>query len=140
MTNTKITITRRPISVDATLKSVSSKSAGCTVLFIGTVRNRSEGMRVTGMELESAPKLARSDLERISNLALHQFDVLKVTVSHRIGKLNVGDIIVAIAVSGPHRQAAFAACQYVIDELKKTTPIWKKEIGPLGRRWVEGKR
>jgi len=139
MRNIRITITGRPISVDATLKSVSSKSAGCTALFIGTVRDRSEGMRVTGMELESARDLARSDLERISNLALREFDILKVAISHRIGELKVGDIIVAIAVSAPHRQDAFAACQYIIDELKKTTPIWKKELGSLKRRWVEGK-
>ena len=139
MRNIRITITDKPISVDAALKSVSSKSAGCTVLFIGTVRNRSEGVRVTGMELESARDLAKSDLERISNLASRKFDVLKVTVSHRIGELNVGDIIVAIAVSAPHRQDAFAASQFIIDELKKTTPIWKKELGSLRRRWVEGK-
>lgn len=140
MRSISITITNKPISVNATLRSISSKSAGGTVLFIGTVRNRSEGMSVTGMELESARDLAKSDLERISNLALRQFDVLKVAVSHRIGKLNVGDIIVAIAVSAPHRQDAFAACKYMIDELKKTTPIWKKELGPLRQRWVEGKR
>ena len=140
MRNIRITITDKPISVDAALKSASSKSAGCTVLFIGTVRNRSEGVRVTGMELESARDLAKSDLERISNLALRQFDVLKVTVSHRIGRLNVGDIIVAIAVSAAHRQDAFVACKHIIDELKKTTPIWKKELGSLRRRWVEGKR
>lgn len=140
MRNIRITITNKPISVDAALKSVSSKSAGCMVLFIGTVRDRSEGMKVTGMELESAQDLAKSDLERISNLASRQFDVLKVTVSHRIGELNVGNIIVAIAVSAAHRKDAFAACQYIIDELKKTTPIWKKELGSLRRRWVEGKR
>jgi len=139
MGDNRITISNKPISVDAALKSVSSKSAGCTVLFIGTVRDRSEGMRVTGMELESARDLAKSDLERISNLASRKFDVLKVTVSHRIGELNVGDIIVAIAVSAPHRQDAFAASQFIIDELKKTTPIWKKELGSLRRRWVEGK-
>jgi molybdopterin synthase catalytic subunit len=140
MRNIRITITNKPISVDAALKSVSSKSAGCVILFIGTVRDKSEGMRVTGMKLESARDLAKSDLERISILASRRFDVLKVTVSHRIGELNVGNIIVAIAVSAAHRKDAFAACQYIIDELKKTTPIWKKELGSLRRQWVEGKR
>jgi molybdopterin synthase catalytic subunit len=140
MKDIRTTITSKPISVDAALKSVSSKSAGGTVMFIGTVRDRSEGMRVIGMELESARDLAKSDMERISNLALRKFDVLKVAVSHRIGELNVGDIIVAIAVSAPHRKDAFAACKYIIDELKKTTPIWKKELGPRKQRWVESKR
>jgi molybdopterin synthase catalytic subunit len=137
MKNIKITITNKPISIDATLKFVSSKRAGGTVLFIGTVRNRSKRMSVTSMELESERSMAKSDLERISHLAIRQFDVLKVTVSHRIGKLKVGEIIVAIAVSAPHRHDAFAACKYMIDELKKTTPIWKKELGPRRQRWVE---
>ncbi len=137
MRNIRITITNKPISVDATSKSVSTKGAGGSVLFIGTVRDRSKGMRVTGMELESARELAKADLERITNLTLRQFDVLKVTVSHRIGELKVGDIIVVIAVSAAHRQDAFAACKYVIDEMKKTTPIWKKELGPRRQRWVE---
>lgn len=140
MREIRITITDKPISVDATLKSVSSKSAGCIVLFIGSVRDRSDGMKVTGMELESARALAKSDLERISNLTLRKFDTLRVAISHRIGELNVGDIIVAIAVSAAHRRSAFAACMHIIDELKKTTPIWKKELGASGERWVEGKK
>jgi molybdopterin synthase catalytic subunit len=137
MKNINITITDKPISVDAASKSVSDKGAGGTVLFIGTVRDKSKGMRVTGMELESARDLAKADLERITNLTLRKFDVLKVTVSHRIGELKVGDSIVAIAVSAAHRQDAFAACKYIIDEMKKTTPIWKKELGPRKQRWVE---
>jgi len=140
MRNIRITITNKPISVDSALKSVSTKSAGCTVLFIGTVRDRSERMKVTSMGLEAAHELAKADLERISNLTLRKFDVLKVTISHRIGELRVGDIIVVIAVSAAHRKDAFAASQHIIDELKKTTPIWKKELGSKGRRWVEGKR
>jgi molybdopterin synthase catalytic subunit len=137
MRNIRSTITNKPISVDAASKSVSAKGAGGTVLFIGTVRDKSKGMRVTGMKLESARDLAKADLERITNLTLRKFDVLKVTVSHRIGELKVGDIIVAIAVSAAHRQDAFAACKYIIDEMKKTTPIWKKELGPRKQRWVE---
>lgn len=136
MSNIRISITYKPISIDATSKSVSLKAAGGTVLFIGTVRDRSKQMRVTSIELESAQDLARVDLERIANLALRRFDVLKVTVSHRIGKLKVGDIIVAIAVSAAHRKDAFAACKYIVDEMKKTTPIWKKELGHRVQRWV----
>lgn len=108
------------------------------MIFIGTVRNASEGIKVTGMELESSLDMARRDLIRISELALRKFDVAKMTITHRIGKLEVGDVIVAIAVSAPHRKDAFRACQFVIDELKKTTPIWKKEFSGSSHRWVKG--
>lgn len=140
MRDARIEVIDGPVSVGSLLDFASSKSAGGTVLFVGTVRDESEGTTVTSMELESARDLAKADLERISGLALDQFDVLRVAVTHRVGKLAVGDIIVAIAVSAAHRQDAFTACRFMIDELKRTTPIWKKELGPNGQRWVEGKR
>lgn len=92
------------------------------------------------MEIECAKALAKKDLERISAIAKRKFAVLKVAVSHRTGVMKVGDAIVAIAVSAKHRKEAFAACNYIITELKKTTPIWKKESGPSGQRWVAGGR
>lgn len=140
MKGIRITITHEPLSVDKVFKSVSAKSAGGTVLFIGTVRNRSGRMSVARMELESAQDLAKADLERISNAAMRKFDILKAAVSHRIGRMIVGDIIVIVAVSAAHRKDAFAACRFMIDELKKTTPIWKKELGRGKQRWVESGR
>lgn len=105
---------------------------------MGTVRGTSNGNKVTRMEAEAAVDMAKRDLKRISGEALRKHRVSKISVAHRIGKLRVGDAIVAIAVSAPHRKDAFAACKYIIDELKKTTPIWKKESGPRGSRWVGG--
>jgi len=90
------------------------------------------------MELEAAVNLARADLKRISMEAARRFAVSKISVAHRIGRLKVGDIIVVIAVSAPHRADAFKACHYVIDELKKTTPIWKKEFSGRTGEWVDG--
>ena len=126
------------MSVQSILRSVASPEAGGTVAFIGSVRARTEKMKVTRMELEAAEDLARADLERIVRQATRKFKVTSVGVAHRVGSLGVGDIIVVIAVSAPHRADAFSACRFIIDELKKTTPIWKKEFGRGRQRWVEG--
>ena len=134
--NLKVTLSDRPISVENVIRSVRTKSAGAIVTFIGTVRETSEGMRVQRMELEAAKDLAVADLNRIGKLAMGKFDVASLAICHRIGKLRVGDVIVVIAVSSPHRNDAFSASEFVIDELKKTTPIWKKEFGKGKGRWV----
>jgi molybdopterin synthase catalytic subunit len=136
----EVGITKRPVSVDAVIKAVQSESAGGTVVFIGTVRNRSDGMRISRLEIEAAEELARRDLTRIAGAASKRFDVCKISICHRIGNLRVGDVIIAIAVSSPHRKDAFAACTFMIDELKKTTPIWKKECGRGKEIWVESER
>jgi molybdopterin synthase catalytic subunit len=135
-----IQISSRPVSVDKVVESVRTNAAGCVVTFVGTVRNSSDGVRVSGLELEAARDLALKDLRRIAKHARTEFDIQKVSVVHRLGALRVGDTIVAIAVSAAHRKDGFAACRYVIEELKKTTPIWKREISGRAQKWVEGGR
>lgn len=134
----QVRITSKNVSVERVLEWVSSGSAGGTVSFIGTVRNNTGGMKVTRMELEAATDLAEADLKRIVKESTKRFDLIRVAVHHRIGKLKVGDVIVVVAVSAPHREDAFEACKFIIDELKKTTPIWKKEFNGSRQRWVEG--
>ena len=134
----QVKVTSKQVSVERVLGWVSSGSAGGTVSFIGTVRNKSDGMKVTRMELEAATDLAEADLKRIAKESVKRFDLVKVAVHHRLGRLKVGDVIVVIAVSAPHRVDAFNACTFIIDELKKTTPIWKKEFSGSRHRWVEG--
>jgi molybdopterin synthase catalytic subunit len=133
---TQIRILPKRISAESLLRAVSSKEAGGTVLFLGTVRNRSGRSAVTEMHVESAQDLARRDLERISSEAVKKFKVTKIAVAHRVGSLKVGETIVGIAVSAPHRAEAFSACRFIIDELKRTTPIWKKERAGGKDRWV----
>lgn len=133
-----VRITRKAIPVAEVLRSVADESAGGTVFFLGTVRNESRGSKVTGLELESAPGLAKKDLERIAKAAAERREIARIAIWHRTGRLRVGDPIVAIAVSASHRKAAFGACRFIIDSLKRTTPIWKKELGEMGSRWVEG--
>lgn len=136
--DSRVGITEEELSVDEALQWVSSPKAGGTVTFVGTVRDSSDGKDVSGLELESGGDLASADLERIAKAALEYFRLCKISVQHRVGRLSIGDKIVVIAVSAPHRDDAFLACRFVIDELKKTTPIWKKEFGHDGGRWVEG--
>lgn len=135
-----IKISKVSIRPDAILAAVRTPAAGGIVSFVGTVRNRSDGKKITGVELEAAADMARADLGRIASEAGRRFHVSKISIVHRIGKLKVGDIIVVIAVSAPHRTDAFKACEFIIDELKKTTPIWKKEFSGTKERWVEGAR
>jgi len=136
----EVSITKRPIPVGKVVESVLCASAGGTAIFIGTVRSRSGRMEVERMMLESAEDLALKDLERIAEKARRRYNICNIVVRHRVGEMRVGDAIVAIAVSAPHRADAFAACKLIIDELKKSTPIWKKEIGGGKQRWVESKR
>ncbi len=125
-----------PVSVDEVLAAVRSDEAGGIVCFIGTVRSSSDGSAVERIEVESSEELARTDLERICTLAAERFPVKGISVAHRTGSLKVGDVILVIAVSAAHREGAFDACRFIIDELKKSTPIWKKEFGPEESRWV----
>jgi len=132
-----VNITDRPISIDKILDAVADPRAGGTVLFMGTVRDSSKGMAVSKLRVETAKGLAKSDLVRIAKVAVEKFDVIGVSIAHRTGTLRVGDTIVAIAVSAPHRKHAFSACRFLIDELKRTTPIWKKEFGSDSEWWVK---
>lgn len=105
-----------------------SPSVGAQVVFTGLVRNHNEGRKVEALEYESFDKLAVKEGEKILQEALSRFDVESVRCVHRVGKLQIGDVAVSVACTSAHRRAAFDACQYVIDEVKKRVPIWKKEI------------
>jgi len=134
----KVKIVRDPILIDGVIGSVESPSAGCIVSFIGTVRNKSGLGMVTEMHLEAAEDLARKDIRRIAERAMSTHELIGVAVTHRVGDLKVGEVIVVVAVSAAHRKDAFDACEYMIDELKKTTPIWKKELSGRRGQWVKG--
>lgn len=138
MQSISVSVTMRTLTIQKAISFVSTPSAGAIVTFVGTVRDRSGRRKLTHMVLESAEELAEKDLARICREAKTRFGALRVCVHHRVGRLRVGDLIVVIAVSAAHRREAFDACEYIIEELKKTTPIWKKEIGPGFQRWVKG--
>jgi molybdopterin synthase catalytic subunit len=105
-------------------------------LFIGRVRSETLGNKVVQLEFEAYAQMALKELKLITDHVIATWNVQKVLVHHRLGVLRVGDIPVIIAVSADHRDAAFDACRYIIDTLKRTVPIWKKEIYEDGEVWV----
>jgi molybdopterin synthase catalytic subunit len=135
-----IRITRDDFDVDDELRRMRKPSVGGLVTFVGTVRESSEEGEVSRMEIEVYPEMAEKQLQAIREEAIGRFGVLDVLVVHRYGDLRVGDNIVLVAVSAGHRGEAFDACRYVVDELKRRVPIWKREHTPSGARWVEAGR
>lgn len=115
---------------------VASNQAGGTVVFIGTVRNQTKSKPVLKLEFEAYIPMAKKEIQKIAEQAMQKFDALKISIHHRVGVLQIGEIPVIIAVSTPHRKAAFEACEYCIDTLKETVPIWKKEFFEDGEVWV----
>lgn len=131
-----IQIFSTPLSVDTCMKAVQDGGVGGIALFVGTVRNQTQGKAVTHLEFEAYEPMAISEMRKIAEQAQEKFGATKVSMHHRVGNLGIGEIAVIIAVATPHRKAAFAACQYAIDTLKETVPIWKKEFFENGAVWV----
>jgi len=115
---------------------VRDPACGGIALFVGTVRNTTKGKKVTLLDFSTYKAMAIKEMGKIADMALTNFDILKIAIHHAEGALQIGDIPVIIAVSSPHRKAAFDACQYAIDTLKETVPIWKKEHFEDGEVWV----
>jgi len=135
-----IRVTADDFSIDEELRKIRAPSDGGIVSFLGTVRDEAEGERVDRIVIEVYPEMAVKQLNAIREEAMARYGVSEVLVIHRYGELRVGDNIVLVAASAPHREAAFDACRYVINELKKRVPIWKREHTPRGDKWVEGGR
>ncbi|MEZ4414741.1 MAG: molybdenum cofactor biosynthesis protein MoaE [Gemmatimonadota bacterium] len=135
-----IRITDREIDPTTVLSEVGSLSDGAQILFLGTVRNHNEQRSVEGLRYEAYPEMALTELEAIVAEARDKFESPRIAVVHRIGRLEVGDVAVAVAVSTPHRAEAFGAARYIMEELKQRLPIWKEEAYLGGETaWVEGR-
>lgn len=131
-----IEITNSKIDVAKLITSVSHEGAGATDVFIGTTRNKTSDKAVMKLDFEAYEPMAVKELQKIVDRAKAQWPILEYAISHRVGVVEIGEEAVVIAVSTPHRQAAFESCKFIIDELKKTVPIWKKEIFEDGDIWV----
>ncbi|MEQ9230937.1 MAG: molybdenum cofactor biosynthesis protein MoaE [Cyclobacteriaceae bacterium] len=116
--------------------AVKDDAAGGTVVFVGTVRNQTKGKPVVRLEFEAYAPMAEKEMLKIADQITEKWDALHVAIHHRVAVLKIGEVPVVIAVSTPHRKAAFEACQYAIDTLKETVPIWKKEVFEDGEVWV----
>jgi molybdopterin synthase catalytic subunit len=132
-------LVREPIVNDDVLARVGSDEDGAAVLFLGMVRDHADGRPVTGMTYEAYEEMATPVLSEIAHEASQRIGSDRVAVLHRVGDLTIGEVSVAIAVSSPHRAEAFEASRYVIEEIKKRLPVWKKEHYADGaREWVAG--
>ena len=135
----KSRIKRKPIDPAKVLESVMDEDAGGIVLFVGTIRNRTKGREVKGLEYEVYRRMAERQIVKLEGEIMKRWPVKSIRLVHREGKLKVGEVSVVVAVSAVHREEAFEAARYAIDRIKESFPIWKREKFRRGRyAWVEG--
>lgn len=132
----EIQISEERLDVKNIFDLARSSSAGAVNIFVGTVRDNTQSRQVSKLEYEAYEKMARSEIRKIINSAIEKWPIQNVIVHHRNGTLAIGDEAVVIAVSTPHRKDSFEATEFIIDTLKQTVPIWKKEIFTDGEVWV----
>lgn len=128
-----------PFGVDTLQAALHQQEAGAIATFTGYVRSHNGGGAVTSLELEHYPGMTENSLHAILEDASQRWSILAGTVVHRVGLLAVGEPIVWVGISSAHRGDAFAACEYVMDYLKTRAPVWKKEHGDAGSRWLEAR-
>jgi molybdopterin synthase catalytic subunit len=131
-------VTREPIDPGALIAELKHAEDGASVVFEGIVRNHSRGRRTLFLEYEAYEAMALKELESLIAEAIGRFQIRDAAVVHRLGRLEIGETSVLIVVTSAHRAAAFDACRWVIDTLKKTVPIWKKEHFEDGAVWADG--
>lgn len=129
-------VTDKPINLQELVDYVSDPGVGAIVPFIGTTRNNNEGRNVIALDYEAYPEMAEKELARIGEEAKKKWPICKMAIVHRLGPVQIGEASVIIAVSSAHRDAAFAASRFAIEEIKKTVPIWKKEVFEGGEVWI----
>jgi molybdopterin synthase catalytic subunit/molybdopterin converting factor small subunit len=129
-------VTEAPLSLEAVAAEVADERAGAVATFTGTVRRQSRGREVTHLEYEAYAEMAEDVMGRLAGDLEARYDLCSIAIHHRVGRLEVGEASVVIAVSAPHRQDALAACKDAIDRLKETVPLWKKEVYEGGEEWV----
>jgi molybdopterin synthase catalytic subunit len=134
----RIELTREPIDAEAIVAALKAGEDGVVVVFDGIVRNHTRGRRTLYLVYEAYEAMALTQMQALAHEALERFEVREVAMVHRLGRLAVGESSVLLAVAAEHRGAAFEACRWLIDELKQTVPIWKKEHFADGAVWADG--
>jgi molybdopterin synthase catalytic subunit len=133
-----ILLVHKPIDADALIRHVRTSADGAIVTFDGCVRNQSHGRPTLYLDYEAYESMALAKMQEIAAEVRAKFAIDRVAIVHRLGRLEIGETSVFIAVSAPHRAAAFDACRYAIDTLKRSVPIWKKEYFEDGAVWADG--
>jgi molybdopterin synthase catalytic subunit len=136
-----VTLTTDAIDPQSLVAQVASEGCGAISIFLGTVRDHNEGRAVKGIEYSAYDAMAAKEMRAIAEEAASRCGTERIAVVHRLGELALGDVSVAIAVAAAHRAPAFDAARYIIEELKKRVPIWKRELYTDGtREWVDPTR
>ena len=138
MSDSLVSIQAEPFSVEEVVSKVkrASRGIGAVVTFLGIGRDVSKGEDISGLDFEHYPGMAEKKLNDIRERALANFDIIEMAIVHRIGKIDIGEDIVLIAAASAHRNDSFMACEWAITELKRVTPIWKRETTVKGDVWV----
>ena len=131
-----IQITHNALEPDRITAQVRRDTNGAVLTFLGTTRSVTRGRRVLHLEYEAYRPMADNKLAEIADEMRQRWDVQDIAISHRLGRLEIGDISLVVAVASPHRELAFAACQHAVDRIKQIVPIWKKEYFEGGEVWV----
>jgi molybdopterin converting factor subunit 1 len=131
-------IVRDPIDTQSVLEAIKRPEDGAAVVFEGVVRNHTRGLKTLYLDYEAYEAMALGQMEALAQQALKQFQIRDVALVHRLGRLQIGETSVLIVVASAHRAAAFDACRWLIDTLKRTVPIWKKEYFEDGAVWADG--
>lgn len=129
-------VTSEPLNMQELLTFVGDPGAGAIATFIGTARNHNEGRNVISLEYEAYPEMAEKELKLLGQEAEEKWDICRMAICHRVGPVQIREASVMIAVSSGHRQDAFSACRFAIEEIKKRVPIWKKEVYEGGEVWI----
>lgn len=129
-------LTDTPIDSAALASSVLRPSDGAAIVFDGVVRNHHDGKQVESIFYDAYRPMAEKEIEKVIRSVEREFPAVAIAVLHRLGELRVGDVSISIVCTSPHRAEAYEASRAVIDRIKKTVPIWKKERGPNGEEWV----
>ena len=131
-------LTTHPIDITSVARRVVPPECGATVTLDGYVRKFTKGRETLHLFYEAYESMALKEMEKLVDQAKRDFEISSVGIVHRLGRIEIGETSVVISVAAPHRKAAFAACEWLIRELKRTVPIWKKEVYADGEVWIEG--
>jgi molybdopterin synthase catalytic subunit len=131
-------ITADPLDPAALVEAVRRDESGAVALFYGVVRNENKGRSVQYLEYDAYPEMAIKKMKEVADEVRARFPVTGVGVLHRIGRLEIGETSLLVAVSSGHRKEAFEACHFAVDRIKEIVPIWKKEVWDDGEEWIEG--
>ena len=131
-------VTQAPLDPQRLVDMVRRDESGAVALFYGVVRNHSQGRRVLYLEYDAYPSMAVKKMRQVAEEVRSRWSITDMAISHRIGRLEIGETSLLVAVSAPHRREAFEACHHAVDRIKDIVPVWKKEVWESGQAWAEG--